>query len=119
LALTRKRPFEALLRRSGSRPYMVEGTQVHNLFDLYLINKRPDSRKFTIEVIGPDGAKTVVATRELELGSLQELHIPVHVYVPLGEFRAGLRSQLRIICEDVDGDLERLATAPILGPRSR
>ena len=119
LALARKRPFEASLRRSGSRPYIVEDTRVHNLFDLHVINKRPDTRKFTVEAVGPDGALTVIATQELSLDSLQERHIPVHVYVPLDEFRAGLRSELRVICEDVDGNLERLATAPILGPRSR
>ncbi|MGK0155304.1 MAG: cytochrome c oxidase accessory protein FixG [Neolewinella sp.] len=119
VALTRKRPFEASLRRSGSSPYNLEDTRVHNLFDLHVINKRPDTCKFTVETVGPGLALTVIGTRELSLESLHERHIPVHVYVPLDEFRAGLRSELRVICEDADGNLERLATAPILGPRSR
>lgn len=119
LALTRKRPFEAALRRSGGTPYVLEETQVHNLFDLHVINKRPDTRTFRIEVVGPEGAKTVIATRELELPTLGEMHIPVHVYVPRDEFRAGLRSQLRVICEEEGENLERLATAPVLGPRAR
>lgn len=116
LALTRRRPFDALLRRTGSRPFVVEGTRVHNLFDLHVMNKRPHACTFTIAVVGPDGADTFVAAPEFELDSLQGRHIPVHVYVPLEEYRAGVRSSLRVICKDPAGDLERLATAPIFGP---
>jgi len=121
LALTQRRPFEAMLRRSGSRPYVVEDTRVHNLFDLHVINKQPRTCRFVIEVVGPDGTETIVATKELELESLQSRHIPVHVYVPVSEFRAGMRSELRVICKNAESeqDLERLATAPLLGPSAR
>jgi len=121
LALTQRRPFEALLRRSGSRPYVVEDTRVHNLFDLHVINKQPNTCKFVIEIVGPAGTDTIVATKEFELESLQNRHIPVHVYVPVREFRAGMRSELRVICttEHAEEQLERLATAPSLGPSAR
>ena len=121
LALTRRRPFEALLQRSmqQGRPYVVERERVHNVFDLQLINKRPGRREFEIEVIGPGFAETVVATRTIELESLAQQRIPVHVYVPVAEFRAGLRSELRVLCREPGGDTERLATAPLLGPTAR
>jgi cytochrome c oxidase accessory protein FixG len=119
LALTRRRPFEALLRRSGSRPFVVEDTRVHNLFDLQVINKQPEECEFTIQIVGPDGSETIVATQEFELDSLETRHIPVHVYIPIAEFRAGLRSELRVICKGHKETMERLATAPLLGPSSR
>jgi cytochrome c oxidase accessory protein FixG len=119
LALTRRRPFEAELQRSGGRPYVVEGDRVHNVFNLQLINKRPGGRSFAIEAVGPEFAETVIAVQQVDLGSLESRRVPVHVFVPLDQFRAGLRSELRVVCDDPDGELERIATAPILGPSSR
>ncbi|MFN3243956.1 MAG: cytochrome c oxidase accessory protein CcoG [Planctomycetota bacterium] len=119
LALTRRRPFEAELQRSGGRPYVVEGDRVHNVFNLQLINKRPGGRSFAIEAVGPEFAETVIAVQQVDLGSLESRRVPVHVFVPLEQFRAGLRSELRVVCDDPDGELERIATAPILGPSSR
>lgn len=119
LALTRRRPFEAMLVRSGSVPYVVENGRVHNVFDLQLINKRPGPRTFSIAVGGPAGAETVVAAQTVELDSLADRRIPVHVYLPLTDFKAGLRTELVVVCRDPDGDIERLATAPLLGPSRR
>ena len=118
LALTRRRPFEAALVRSPGGAYQIEGERVHNTFDLQLINKRPAARKFTIVVKGPDGAETIVAQRELELASLEDRRIPVHVYLSTKDFKQGLRAELEVTCEDPDGALVRLATAPLLGPSS-
>ena len=119
LALTRRRPFEAELQRSGGRPYVVEGARVHNVFNLQLINKRPGERSFSVEVVGPPFAETVVAAEEVVLDSLGSRRIPVHVFVPLDRFRAGLRAQLRVVCADPEGLLERVASAPLLGPSAR
>ena len=119
LALTRRRPFEAALVRPSGQPYTVEGEQVHNIFNLQVINKRPGTCVFRILPSGPDFAETIIATRELELESLASQRIPVHVYVPIGEFKAGLRSELRVICSEGEDAIERLATAPLLGPSSR
>jgi len=119
LALTRRRPFEASLQRSGGRPYVVEDGRVHNVFNLQLINKRPGARSFTIEAIGPEFAETVIATRQVDLESLESRRVPVHVFVPVEQFRAGLRSELRVLCDDPDGELERIATRALLGPSTR
>ncbi|HEB53455.1 MAG TPA: cytochrome c oxidase accessory protein CcoG [bacterium] len=119
LALTRQRPFEAALRRQSGRPYLVEQERVHNIFSLQIINKRPGTRTFTIEPVGPEGAETLVAMNEVTLESLESRRVSVHVYVPLAKFKAGLRSELRVTCADEGADggkLERLATAPLLGP---
>jgi hypothetical protein len=40
----------------------------------------------------------------------------VHVFVPLPQFKAGLKAELTVTCREDGGDLVRLATAPLLGP---
>lgn len=119
LALTWRRPFEANLARTPGSAYRLDGERVHNLFELHLINKRPGPRTFRITVAGPDGAETIVASQTVELESLGDRRIPVHVFVPRDTFRAGLRAELLVRCDDPDGELTRLATAPLLGPAPR
>ncbi len=121
LALTARRPFEASLIRSPGRAYSLEdnGERVHNVFDLQLINKRSGPRTFTVTAQGPEGAETIVSTVEVRLESLESLRIPVHVFVPRDAFQAGLKAELLVRCEEPDGELTRLATAPLLGPSPR
>jgi cytochrome c oxidase accessory protein FixG len=119
LAVTRRRPFEASLVRNPGQAYSLEGERVHNVFDLQLINKRPGARRFTIMVTGPEGAETLVAAQSVELESLADRRIPVHVFVPRSIFKAGMKAELLVRCDDPDGELTRLATAPLLGPGPR
>ena len=119
LALTRRRPFEARLVRPSGRPYVVETEGVHNTFNLQLINKQPDRRTFTIERVGPEGARIVIARSTVELDSLESQRVPVHFYVPVDDFKAGLRAEVLVKCidpNDPDATLERIATKPLLGP---
>jgi hypothetical protein len=66
--------------------------------------------------VGGAVGETVVTTGPLELDSLEVRKVPVHVFVPVAEFKAGLRAQLTVTCREEGGDLQRLATAPLLGP---
>ncbi len=116
LAMTRRRPFEANLLRSPGRAYVVEGERVHNTFDLQVINKLPSARQFTVSVVGGGLIETVVSTAELSLQSLEVRRIPVHVFVPTKQFKAGLRAEVVVHCTDATGELTRTATAPLLGP---
>lgn len=116
LALTRRRPFEASLMRATGSSYLLEGDRVHNIFDLQLINKRSGSRRFQVVATGPAIAETVISVRELELESFADRRIAVHVFVPRSAFMAGLRCELTVRCDDPEGELVRVATAPLLGP---
>ncbi len=117
LALTRRRPFEASLVRAPGRAYLLEeqDTKVHNVFDLQLITTRPGERTFTVTVTGV-GAQTIVAETEVKLASLEDRRIPVHVFVPRADFKQGMKAELTVRCADPEGELVRIATAPILGP---
>jgi cytochrome c oxidase accessory protein FixG len=116
LALTQRRPFEALLVRAAGRAYELADGRVHNVFDLQLVNKRSGTRTFRVEADAASGIELVVAERELQLDTLAARRVPVHVFVPVGTFRAGLRAQLLVRCADPDGELVRTVTAPLLGP---
>jgi cytochrome c oxidase accessory protein FixG len=116
LALTRRRPFEAMLVRAPGRAYAVEDGRVHNVFDLQLVNKRAGERTFTVEPAAAPGVEIVTGARELRLASLEARRVPVHVFVPVAAFRVGLRAELRVDCADPDGELVRTATVPLLGP---
>ena len=117
-AITKRHPFEASLVRAPGSAYTLEGERVHNVFDLQLINKRPGTRTFTLVVQGPEGAETIVAGTEQKLESLEDRRIPVHVYLPRKDFKAGLKAEILVRCDDPEGELTRLATAPLLGPRA-
>ncbi|MFK7742066.1 MAG: cytochrome c oxidase accessory protein CcoG [Planctomycetota bacterium] len=119
LAVSRRRPFDALLYRGRGAPYAVEEGRVHNVFQLKIVNKRPGTRTFSVTVVEPSGGQTIVARKELTIESLQSQQAPVHVYYPATDFRAGLRAELRVVCEEEDGDLVRIASAPLLGPSAR
>ena len=120
LAMTRRRPFEAALVRSPGGAYQIEGERVHNTFDLQLINKRPGPRRFTVKSSAGAAIEVVIATGELHLGSLEDRRIAVHAFVPKADFKAGLRLELTVTCDEPDGeeDLVRIASAPLLGPTS-
>lgn len=116
LALTRRRPFDAVLEQRLSRPYTIEHGRVHNVYSLKITNKRPDTRTFTIEKLQPEVGETVIGMAELSIESLASQRVEVHVFVPLEQFRAGLRTELRVTCPDDGGILERVATRAVRGP---
>lgn len=116
LALTRRRPFDAVLEQRMSRPYTIEHGRVHNVYSLKITNKRPDARTFTIEKLQPEVGETVIGMAELSIESLASQRVEVHVFVPLEQFRAGLRTELRVTCPDDGGILERVATRAVRGP---
>ncbi|MBM4059833.1 MAG: cytochrome c oxidase accessory protein CcoG [Planctomycetes bacterium] len=118
-AVTQRRPFEANLLRARGTTYTVDGGRVHNVLELHLTNKRPGPRTFHIAETGPPGAEVVIAMREVPLEPLQDLKVPVHVFVPVDRFRAGLECALTVRCEEPGGELVRVATAPLLGPSPR
>ncbi|MCA8976059.1 MAG: cytochrome c oxidase accessory protein CcoG [Planctomycetes bacterium] len=118
-AASSRKPFEANLLRARGTTYTIEGDRVHSVYELHLINKRPEKRRFTIEKVGPEAAEIVLAMVEVDLDTLDEMRVPVHVFVPVDRFRTGMRCELKVRCEEPDAVLERLATVPMLGPSSR
>ena len=120
LAVTRRHPFEAALVRTAGQPYVLEADgRVHNVFELQLTNKLPAAATFHVEVAGPPDAEVIVAMREVTIDSLENVRVPVHVFVPGTHWKAGLRCALTVRCEHAGEELRQLATAPLLGPSAR
>ncbi|MCA8950503.1 MAG: cytochrome c oxidase accessory protein CcoG [Planctomycetes bacterium] len=118
IAAATRRPFEANLLRARGSSYTLEAGRVHNVFELHLINKRPDTRTFEIQSVGPAVAEIVLALPEVTLETLKDLRVPVHVFVDEKDYRRGMQCELAVRCLLPDGtlDVERRAVAPMLGP---
>ncbi len=116
LAFTQRHPFEANLQRAVGSAYRIVDGRVHNVFDLYVINKRPGPRRFRVLVKSPAEAEVLVALPEIELASLGDAHVPVHVFVPTDRFASGLTLDLEVSCEEDGAPLVRHAQARLLGP---
>ncbi len=115
-AFTQRRPFEANLQRTPGVTYRVTDGKVHNIFDLYVINKRPGTRTFKITSQVPAGVEVLIARPELTLDSLHDAHVPVHVFVPTGQWHQGTGLELEVVCEEDGQQLVRKAKATLLGP---
>lgn len=118
-AFTKRHPFEAHLQRGAGMPYTIEGDRVHSVFDLYVINKRPGERTFTVTVREPKQAEVLIAMPELVLPSLGDRHVPVHVFVDRAKFVPGMQLELQVLCEENGGQLERVAKSTLLGPSAK
>lgn len=121
LAATTRRPFDAELSRARGSSYTIEQDRIHNVFELHLVNKRPEERQFVIEPVAVAGVEVTLGMREVTLATLADLRVPIHVFIAEDKFQRGMKLELRVRCLDADGqlDVERPATAPLLGPRRR
>ena len=120
LALRQHAPFEANLLRMRGAPYVVErgedasGDVVRNQLEIHLINKTDAEARFSIEVLGADGAEVTVAEPQLTIEALGSRRVSVIAREPRPEVERGevLRLRVRMEGEETPRELE----APLLGP---
>ena len=115
-AVTKRHPFEANLQRAAGMPYVLEGDRVHNIFDLYLINKRSGTRDFELVAKQPTTGEVLIAMPKVSLESLRDVHIPVHVFVDRAAFERGMVVEIEVTCEEGEQRLVRVAKGTLLGP---
>ena len=111
--LTRK-SFEANLLRLPGLPYFVEGTEVRNSLQIHLINKSPDTARYTLTIDAAPTIRIAIASQAFELESLTQKQIPLFVWARANELHAGQKVQVRIT--DETHHTERLVEMPLLGP---
>lgn len=114
VALARSEPFEAnLLRLRGVPPFAQDGQNVRNAFEVHLVNKRSQPRRFQLKGRAESGTHYVIATHELTLPALADARIPVFV-----EYVQGMEPAKRIAHIEIisSGTEDRILTAPLLGP---
>jgi cytochrome c oxidase accessory protein FixG len=75
-------PFEAnILRPRGAMPFVVDGDEVRNAFEIHLVNKHPETATFRVRVASPVEAEVVIGTPEVTLASLADAHVPISVSI--------------------------------------
>ncbi|MCB9883851.1 MAG: cytochrome c oxidase accessory protein CcoG [Planctomycetes bacterium] len=115
-AVTKRHPFEASLQRAPGMPYQIEGERLHSVFDLYVINKRSGARDFKIAARPEADVQVLVAMPEVQLESLKDVHIPVHVFVDKAKFAHGMVVEIEVSCDEGEQHLVRVAKGTLLGP---
>lgn len=89
-------PFEAELLRMAGVPYLVEGDEVRNLFEVHLINKSPQPETFVLEVQTPFSARVALPPMPIRLESLADARIPLVVTSQRSDVGAGARVHLDV-----------------------
>ena len=85
-SLLLRTPFEANLFRAKGMPFVLDGDEVRNQFELHLVNKNPVASTFDIRVLGDDDVKAVIPQHEVHLESLEDLRVPIFLSVEREEF---------------------------------
>jgi cytochrome c oxidase accessory protein FixG len=111
-ALRGRSDFEANLLRAVGAPFVLEGGEVRNSFNIHLVNKRNQPASFDISAEPADGVAVALPLAHLTLDSLADRNAPVVVRVARDKYRPGMRVSLRIARDEE----VRLVSAPVLGP---
>lgn len=115
VSLAGRSTFEAnVLRPRGGNPFALDGRLVHNAFEVHLVNKNPGPATFRIRVSAPVPAQVVVATPEVELGSLRDANVPVSVSIERARLTMPVVLELTII--DTASRSERRQSVRFLAP---
>jgi cytochrome c oxidase accessory protein FixG len=108
--------FEANLLRLAGLPYVLEGNQVRNAFEVHLVNKRPTTETFVLEPEAVPGLAFVVPIREATLDSLASTRLPVFVTIDRAAFHGDFAIHLRVRRKDALTEDAISATAKFVGP---
>lgn len=114
--LVLRTPFEANLMRARGVPWVLDGTQVRNQFELHVVNKHPEAADFQVEVTSPVPAQVVVPVKKLHLGSLEEQRVPFFVTVERDAVKGPVELAVRVT-DRRTGQVKPLAIR-FLGPQT-
>jgi hypothetical protein len=84
VALALRSPFDANLLRAGGAPYVLDGAQVRNHFELHLVNKHPFATTFTIRASGEGAIHAVIPQAEIRLETLGSFRTPIVLWAERG-----------------------------------
>jgi len=114
-SLATRTGFEAnVLRPRGANPFVVDGAQVRNSFEIHLINKSPQPADFHVHVESPVAAEVVVGTPDVHLASLADTRVPIAVAIARQKLTAPI--ELTVIVEQRPSGDRRAQRVRFLAP---
>ncbi len=114
-SLVTRTPFESnVLRPRGANPYVLDGDEVRNAFEIHLVNKAPQAAMFRIRVETSVEAEVVIGTPEVSLDSLADTRVPISVSIEREELARPI--VLSVVIEEVGTGYTRREPVRFLAP---
>jgi hypothetical protein len=114
LSMRTHQAHEANILRLKGVPYEVKDGEVHNSFELHIVNKTNATVTYDLLPDVSSGAEFVLAKRTLMLESMRGARIPVFVRIDETRWRRGMK--VRVEIRPDDGSATRVASARFAGP---
>jgi cytochrome c oxidase accessory protein FixG len=99
LSLFLRSPFEMALVRQPGVPWVIEGPNVRNQFDLHLTNKGGEAKTFVIRSASSVPADVRFGQVRLGLPALGDVRVPVVVQIARRDISAGMSLELVVTAE--------------------
>jgi cytochrome c oxidase accessory protein FixG len=115
LATGKRQDFEVGMLRLPGEPYTMEGGEVRNLLQLHLVNKRPYSAEYQVEVFPTPGLSAVVSMPAVTLPALSDARIPIILSVSRSAFHGDFAVRARVT-RAADPRDTLVVSATFLGP---
>jgi cytochrome c oxidase accessory protein FixG len=113
-AVALRTPFEANVIRPVGVPWVLDGEQVRNQFEVHLVNKRPDQRTYQLSLRGADRLQARFGQQQLTLASLAHARVPV---VLLADRRSLPALSLTLVVRELETGAETTTPVRFLAPR--
>jgi cytochrome c oxidase accessory protein FixG len=115
LATRRRSDFEVTFLRLAGEPYTIEAGEVRNSVQIHVVNKRPTSEAYRLEVEPADGMTVVLPMTTVSIASMSDARVPVFLSVPRGRFRGDFPVRVRVARASDERDA-RVVGGTFLGP---
>ena len=113
-ALSTVKPASLSITRMMGAPYVVDRETVRNQFLVRIVNKRSESRLFSLKVAAPAGTTHVGFEDTVLIAGMDERVQPLVVQQPRGGYSGPFRFEVRI--EDTQGRRPLIREMEFLGP---
>lgn len=114
-ALTLRTPFEAnVIRPRGGNPFVVDGTSVHNAFEVHVFNKNPAESTLELTVRAPVEARISLGKPRVTLPSLSDTRVPVSVSIDRSLL--GRPVELELVVTDSFSQVTKVLPVRFLAP---
>ncbi|MEI7894674.1 MAG: 4Fe-4S dicluster domain-containing protein, partial [Myxococcales bacterium] len=116
LAFRKHTDFEANLLRLRGAPYVIEGPNLRNAFEIHVVNKRSGKETFDIWFEPIHGASFVVPLSKVDVEGLQGVRAPVFVTMAQSDFSGDF--PVRIHVRRQGGSTEKIVVGMFLGAKA-
>jgi cytochrome c oxidase accessory protein FixG len=116
LAFRKHTDFEANLLRLRGAPYVIEGPNLRNAFEIHVVNKRSGKETFDIWFEPIQGASFVVPLSKVDVEGLQGVRAPVFVTLAQSDFSGDF--PVRIHVRRQGGSTEKIVVGMFLGAKA-